>query len=760
MRIIIFLLVALSCLMAADAQVPPKTSMNAEMQQQILEMKKDISTLEKEIKEMEKTDPAEAASMKKELAALKNMLAMLENIGKPPPPVKKTAPVKPAVLQNSVSPIEPLVIKQPITVPTAAQATDRLLWYKGKKINDTTLVTVKGMVVQYNKNNKTRSRVKILPPKKTDPFDSMAVELTKTPQRKQALIAQFSKMQNGFTYYPELKRTLEIYDYLEKQYFDIFKNTIDLPTLQELNVKTNALVQPDGGSVASRLYTGHDLPLTTDHSDDAGGAAPAELDSGDELHLDLFGEAPDIDIEAMKQLARKLFNELPPESSFPPPPKHERGLCNTCDPDLIRKQKESDGIWKDQYMGAEQKISAILLGIERQYALLGAESEDSDLFQKIFNRMNTKNKILFDKYGNDLTHMEIVNMVILGYERQKQLLGMGAEDESVGLAEVAENINLYDKYLDEQIEAKNHDFVLNLSSHLGVERQRQLLGVNNGEGKSLNDVITFFSKYNRFELILESDFIVEDKTENNELEFKATGAMATKEKIYGMFIMDSCRYKMIPHQIDLFSTKLGDISIPFQVKSGVKTIKDDEGKLVNYNYSGPDTYALTFPIIKIDFCGKNDTDTAWFYTFQIIEGTPGGSTADLLYQTRKSYKTEFLLMANFIFVTNELQRNEDDFLNVSQDVFKTIGEFQNADDGGSDLEKMRLQYEGKRAMDDQANNLQGLANDKKSVVVFTANNKQTVLADKYTDTKRKLEEEGLNLVRGMMHLKILHSPLK
>jgi hypothetical protein len=336
---------------------------------------------------------------------------------------------------------------------------------------------------------------------------------------------------------------------------------------------------------------------------------------------------------------------------------------------------------------------------------------------------------------------------------------MGEEGDAGSLGEVAQNLNLYDKYLDEQIEARNHDFVLNISSHMGVERQKQLLGVENGEGKSLADFTNLFLKYNRFEMILETDFIVEDKTENNELEFKATGLMATKEKVYGMFIMDSCRYKMVPHQINYSSVRLDDISIPFQVRSGVKTIEDEEGKLVSYNYSGPETYALTFPIIKIDFCGKNDTDTAWFYTFQMKEGT-SGSTADLSYQTRKSYKTEFLLLANFIFVTNELPNEEDEFLKVSQDVFKTIGEFQNADDGGSDLEKLRLQYEGKRAMDDQANNLQGLANDKKSVVVFTANNKQTVLTDKYTDTKRKLEEDGLELVRGQMHFKILHSPLK
>ena len=84
---------------------------------------------------------------------------MLDNTGKQNTPAAKKPPVKPAALVQSPSPIEPLVIKQPITVPTAAQANDHLLWYTGKKINDSTLVTMKGMVVQYNKSKKQSNKV-------------------------------------------------------------------------------------------------------------------------------------------------------------------------------------------------------------------------------------------------------------------------------------------------------------------------------------------------------------------------------------------------------------------------------------------------------------------------------------------------------------------------------------------------------------------------------------------------------------------------
>ncbi|HSM48948.1 MAG TPA: hypothetical protein VK872_14100 [Draconibacterium sp.] len=44
---------------------------------------------------------------------------------------------------------------------------------------------------------------------------------------------------------------------------------------------------------------------------------------------------------------------------------------------------------------------------------------------------------------------------------------------------------------------------------------------------------------------------------------------------------------------------------------------------------------------------------------------------------------------------------------------------------------------------------------KKSLFFFTANNKSTVLADKYNDSRRKLDKE-INLTNGMAHLKVVH----
>lgn len=733
MRTLTLLLLAILCLFTAvQAQVPPKPAMSAEMQQQIQEMKKEIIALEKEIKELEKSDPEEAAARKKELAALKNMLAMLEGAGMTTAPAKKPAAAKPATVPLSPSPIEAVVIKQPFTTPTREQAKDRLLWYTGKKINDTTLVTVQGMVVQYNKHNKSK-KVKLQPPKKSDPYSKMVDELTRTEARKEALIKSFDQAKNGFTYYPELKLAIEMYDDLYKRYFDVLGNTIQLPDVPQA-----------GASEAAALPAGKKGPAYQ--------ADPGKTDAGE----------PDPYTEAELQKARSLFKALPPLSSFPPPPARVMGSCGLCDSTIIREQRKKDSIWRKQYHGTESEIIMILLGIEHRKGLLGVEGGWSDwpLFDTVVKRMVSKNRLLFDKYSKDITRAQVVNEVVLGFERQRQLMGLGVNEESVNLGEVAETNTLYEKYLLEQMEAKNHDFVLNLAGYLGAERQKQLLGAGSEKDPGLDEVLTRFSKYNRFELILESEFVIEDRTEDgkNELEFKATGAMATKEKVYGMFIMDKCRYKLVPYNINYSEVIRENLLIPMQVKSGVKTIKDDEGKLESFNYSGPEAYALTFPLIKIDFCNANN-DTAWFYTFQVLNASDG-STADLFYKTKKAYKTDFLVMANFIFVTNDLKDNQDEFLQVSQDVFKTIGAAQHADDGGSTLEKLRLQYEGKKAMDDHSTSIQGLANDQRSMLIFTANNKQTVLAEKYMDSKRKLEADGMELLRGQLHLKILHQPLQ
>lgn len=735
MRHILVLIFILVGGLFAEAQVKPQKNQQAEMQQAVDEMKKEIRRLEDEIKKT--TDPEEAASLKKELAGLKSMLAMFEKTSKPVS--QSPTPVKNQPVKNTASPITPVVLKQAYTIPTAAQATDRLLWYKGKKINDSTLVTVKGMVVQYNKNNKKRSVVKIQPLKKADPFDSLVVEFTKTEKRKEELIDKFDKMKNGFLFYTELKTTLALYDDLAERMRSVLKNTIDLP----------------------------EMPLPAANEQDA--PFPLPVAKGPSVNYDLIDTLPGKKkdewtemIQAMEKqmkLAEQLFQQLPPVNSFPAPPKHEPGMCSYCDPNSIKSQQLQDSLWLEQYQGKEEEILAMVLGVERQRALMGMQSNDRELFSKLLARGVAKATMLFEKYGHEFRSSRIVMQVILGVERQIQLLGMGEEIPFDGIQMLRQKLYKYEEYLEEQIQAKNHDFVLNISSHLGYIRQRTLLGSFENPGAAADEMIQQWLKYNRFELIVESDFSVEKRNEDGELQFKATGALAAKEKIYSMFIPDSCNYKILPYTLDYISATINDISITMSVRSGTKTIKDENGKLVNYPYTGPSNYLLAFPDASIDFCNHDLSDSIWLHSFTGEEGLTV-SADHLISTTNHSYQLDFLTMANLVFVTNDLPQNEQNFETVSQDLFNTMGGFQNNDIGSSKLEKMKRQYEGKNQMDKHRKEIQKLVNNQETVIIFSADNKQTVVTDKFIDTKRKLENEGLELTRGLIHLKIIHTAVK
>ncbi|MFD2525870.1 hypothetical protein ACFSQD_08655 [Flavihumibacter stibioxidans] len=738
MRTLICMLAAFFCLGTVYAQVKITVNQQAELQQSINDLKKEIRDLENDIKETEKTDPAEAASLKKQLSALKNMLAMIDNIGKPSAQSSKTPVTKLPAVKATPSPIVPVIVKQTVVIPTEAQAKDKLLWYTGKKINDSTLVTVKGLLVQYNKNNKNSSLVKIQPPKKSDPFDRIALELTKLEQRKEELAEKFDKMKNGFMFYPDLKIALALYDDLNQRLSEVVKNTIDLP----------GMLMPVEESGNSSSRTGARGPFLDYFDTDA-------VQSQNEIYLKGMNET----IEQQLALAKKLYNELPPISDFPAPPAHELGMCANCDPELIKKQKKQDSIWFVNYWGKEERILQIVLGVERQRALLGISESDFSSASQVLKRGVEKSRILFEKYGTDLTRSQVVMQVVLGVERQRQLLGFNDTDNFNGMLLVIKGMDVYEKYLYEQMEAKNHDFVLNLGSHLGFLRQKALLGASEERDMDFASLTKRITDYNRFELIMEVDFIMEERDGNNELTFKATGAMATKGKVYGKFVPVDCSYKMIPFNVDLSDTKLQDVYIPFSVKSGVKTLIDENGKLVNYNYSGPESFSLDFPEFKFDFCYNNKPDTAWLLTF-MGDSDPGDISEGMKYDVYKNYKSDFLTFANLVFVSRDLQPNAEEFTDLGQDVFKTIGGFQQTNTGSSMVEKLKNQYEGKMKMDEHRKGIQNLVNDKKSMILFTANNRSTVVADQFTDTKRKLEEEGLDLTRGLIHLRLLHSPVQ
>ena len=731
-----FLLAALLCSINPARAQQPQKKQTAEMKQEIESLRKEIKDLENEIKQLEQSDPEEAAVRKKELAALKNMLAMMGGVPaqteQPPKPALNTgSPVKP-----SHSPIVPIALKQPVTIPTAAQVKDRLLWYSGKKLNDSTLVTARGLLVQYSGK---RSMVIVQPPKKSDRFEKMVNELVNNEKRKNELAERFVAIENGFLYYPLIVTAIAVYDNLSLDFSRMVKNTIELPAIP-------AQLAANESNATETYARGHGPNQPSDFFDAEGGKEHVDLTENLKQYLN-----------EQLALAKQLIQQLPPVESFPAPPVRQLGFCATCDTSILSRERRQDSIWIEKYQGLETRISSIILGMEHVKSLLGVNDNSSyfDLLAPIFSRMKEKDKILLEKYGNDIRTSQVIASVVLGHERQRQLLGIDGNEEPSLMAPIVRQVNdAYKKYFDEQVEAKNHDFVLNLPSHIGVLRQQALLGFE--EGTTLSELLDTFFDYNRFALTTEIDFIYEQVTDDNEIELKATGTLESSVKKYGMLIFDSCKTRMIPYTRNINSQTIEKVTMDMTVKAGTKTMRDEEGKLVTYRYSGPESFPLQFPEYRIDFCNTAKPDTAFMAGFIGDEATAQELNIAMS-QINKNYKADLLIYANNVFHSDNI--DDEGAIELGNEILESITGLQNQAHASSALGKLKQQYEGKKQMDKYRQGMINTLSNDKAAFLFTANNKSTVLTDTYHDFKKRVNE-NTELTRGQVHMRIVHEPVR
>lgn len=714
------------------------------MQEEINDIKQEIKELEEEIREVEKTDPEEAKMLKSQLSTMRSMLEMLDKTAKPASRTQ-SSPLAAGAGKNALSPapavrspLVPVVLKQPVPIPPPSQINDKLLWYKGKKINDSTLITGRGMVVQYSQK---RNLVKLQPDKKSDPFDKIVREIEKNEQRKEELVEIFDQLPNGFLYYPQLKQGLDKSDDLAEIFGDLVKNTIELPPLPDFSSSGNVFTPAGRGPNAGFQLNSW------------------QVDEEVSENIQNF-------VTQQLEKAKMLYNSLPPVAEFPAPPAHDFGLCISCDSRKQKEQERQDSLWNDKYSGKEREIMQYLSSAERAAAQMGAASAVNDtigifgsLGNLVMQRMDAKNKLLQSRYGKDVRTIPVVARIILGFERQKQLLGMVEEDQVFSFSDLVSDLPAgYEKYFDEQAELKNHDFVLNLAAHIGLARQMALLGLEDEGNAFFGKMLQKSIRYNRFGLTAEIDFIYEQRNSGEELAFKATGKLETSVKQFVMLYPTGCRFKVQPYNKDFQKVDLKDITIPFTVISGVKTQREEDDKLVNYPYTGPGEFPLLFPDFSIDFCDSAKPDSAWFLAFTGNEDAMAMAQSGMEH-LNKSYKTDMIPFANFVFFQDEqIEENEEAMNNLGMDMMKAVVAFQAQSPAATKLGRMKQSYEGKMQMDDYRKSMQGMMTSKKSLLLYTANNRSTVLIDKYNDSKRELEE-GINLTRGMLHLRVVHQPV-
>ena len=140
------------------------------------------------------------------------------------------------------------------------------------------------------------------------------------------------------------------------------------------------------------------------------------------------------------------------------------------------------------------------------------------------------------------------------------------------------------------------------------------------------------------------------------------------------------------------------------------------------------------------------------YTYDF---TPSGQ--DL----KTSYKEDMLAIGNHMFMDiNKLEESGNELMDIATEVIDNVSQSQVTNPTGNPkLDKMQNEYNFKLKQDSYKKKVSNMGMNKKSVFLFNANNGSTVFIDQQNDTKHTIDE-NTKLVKGLIHLRVVHDPVE
>ncbi len=734
MRVIIYFLSICLFQQTVLSQQPTQKELQAQIQQAKKESMQMIAEMEKEIADAKKRgdDPESINELEKQLVTMKKMLGVVDKAvagsnQKRPETITTSSPIPPYK-----SPFVRIALKQPVVVPTEKEAKDRLLWYKGKKINANTLVTTRGRVVQYQR---AENRVVVQPNNRADsPIVKLVMNLSRSRQWTNNYVNRVAAQKNSFFDYPLAMMTMREFDLIEQEYNKIADNTIKLPGTGA-NLMASISQRPASGSGPFIDY---------------------EITIEDTLN-------PDAWFRQMHQELLDLMNN-PPPLDFPPPPKHEFDLCYYCDTSLQAKYYREKEEWGEKFTEYEAKLISMGLTIYRQFALLGGDishsgipnlEADIDRAAKFaWQRWEQKIDLLRQRYADDVYRQEAVVTMILVYERQKALVG-GA-DENAAPPDL-DFLKSFDDYIRQRIAARDYNVIFNYAMILGHARQKALL--SGADNDYLQDVIDAVNKSNHFALTMDIEFQLVFKDSEDKDIMRATGYLTTPQKTYVSLGRNKCKWQLYLYDPDYLNDHTNEpaFEIKLNILEGVKLVREKEDEWKSYTYSGPAEMRTVFPSIRIDFCQTGVLDSAIMdvirYSDQDLSSISDPE------EFAKKYTLDLQQYVNLVFASaTKTEANRDVVIDITDDIMIMQSGTAVTPTGYAPLDKMQLDYNMHEKQLKIKERITNTTKETTSVILFDAINGSPTLVDKQAnmsgDRGYKME-----MKKALVKLKVEHEPL-
>lgn len=625
--------------------------------------------------------------------------------------------------KETVFPIIPINLKSSVTPPTPAQAEDRLLWYKGKKVNDSILVTTDASLILYSKK---RDIVVVQTNSKKDPWLKTIKKMEAIEQDKQKLVDAAAGKPNSFFLYPHITATIKNYDQQNEDYAKALQNVVPLPEA----IPTTALRSYSSGYASKRFV--------------------------------FIGGVPAAVKQAFEETIQKKKNY--PSLDFPPPPQENFGACYKYD-GIAQNQHYIDRYrWQNEFTKYEKDLVHRALSIFKTIETLKLNADPEaiqihagleDVIAFAFARMKNKIDLLLRNYGKDFTRLPAVIQMTISIERQKQLLGAGEDSSAETIGKIISLLDGFEEYIEQQMAARNYDVVFNVAFMIGIERQRQLLGAT--DEKSPPDFFyKIFLPFNRFKIEMDVDFAM---VADEDYKYVAAAATLSTRKDHHVtlipyknggftMLLTNTIYKPdeedIGQELDYHSAESGKYDLELKATNGYLKAGDYNGS--TYSFEGAEMLSH-LPVGRIYFC-KGKEDTLYLQGFY----PKGGGTSSL------AYWMHYELNHMFHSSHESLEEDASNSLGEQEEFQRRRKAYEVEPSGFEKLDKMQNQYNIVEQYQKNVENVATKLLSKDAMILFDAENGEPEIMNASNDVSGKIVDV-IKINKGIIRVKIVHDPL-
>lgn len=746
MRVLISLIAAfiIQRSVAQENPIPSQKQVKEQLQQAKNEAASHIADLEKQITEAKKNkeNPETIKELEDQLVMMKKMMGMFARADTTMVQRPKDLPESKTALPKYVSPIENIVLKQPVLAPTKEQARDSMMWYRGRRLNDSMLVTTQRTVVLYSRS---RNRIVV----QADPVkDTLVLNINRNMARNgqwtNEHVNRLAATKNSFFQYPQTIETMKEFKFIEETYNSIIGNTIDLPQPWDMAVI----------SFGNKKITG-------------GPSADSEMNIED--HADV--------LRILHQNLVDHMRNAPPVNVTIPPAFYNHCVeeCGVDCPSCINTNGKRHTMmreWQDKFLKYEKELLAKMKALS-YYLMRSSTTNARSGIPDIANDLNNALMMAFDRMDQKVTRLEELNktdpsdnkifymqLVIdnLLYVQVMKKNYLGTVDNSYTsrinslISKQQQDITSY--YEKKMRDLEFHD-VLDSWISAGFERHYKII---KGSGEPMKALQEKIRKFNRFAITIDLDFEVQLR-DGEVPAIEAGGKISTRQKVYvSLGRLNKCRWQLYLTGTDYTKMDEHAFRIPMLVESGTKYIYlKNPLRVVPVQYTGPREMYMVFPYVSLNLCKTNiEPDTLIIDLLRYVkEDLSGYQPGD------KEYSVDLLPYSDKLFVSVEkTHRSAQDLVTEAFDMMSAAYVHGKVDvfTGFPKLDMMQVDFKMKGVQQQHQQLVTRLTSFPNSIINIVASQGDPILLSGRFDRSNTELEGNYNLKTGKGTFKVVHEP--